>query len=134
MKLVKLFEDYNKINETCEWYADVDWDYVKDNPDADDDCSLWIKDLESKLNDVKSQLESEDALTIEDIEGFDMYQGPYATVDIKGTTYKVWTVGDGGENQLWIEDFPVDNTSEHGLRAGFQGNAFEVAEAINGIV
>ena len=63
-----------------------------------------------------------------------MYQGPYATVDIKGTTYKVWTVGDGGENQLWIEDFPVDNTSEHGLRAGFQGNAFEVAEAINGIV
>jgi len=129
MKHVKLFEEYNMVNETGEWSSGVDWDYVKENPDDDEECASWIRHLEKELLNIKELLNDENDLEIEDIEGFDMYQGPYAYVTIKGDRYKVWTIGEG-EN-LWIENFIVDNTSGDGKRAGFEGSFDEIANEIN---
>ena len=67
-------------------------------------------------------------LKLVDVRGFDKYQGPYAIVDIDGKRYKVWTMEEQG--QLWIEDYPVDNTSGEGTKAGFQGNAFDIIEML----
>lgn len=128
LKHVKTFENF-KINETGEWARDVDWEFVKNNPDADDEFSSWIRELEKLLNEVKQYLDDKSRLEIIDIEGFDKYQGPYAQVEIDGKNYEVWTTDE--PYMLWIEDYPIDNTSEEGLRAGFKGEPIEIAQMLN---
>lgn len=127
-KYVKTFESF-KLNETGEWNRDVDWEFVKNNPDVDNEESNWIRGLELLLNDVVSDLDEASRLEIFDIKGFDKYQGPYAEVEIDGSAYNVWTIDE--PDTLWIENFPVDNTSEEGLRSGFKGTPDEIAKMLN---
>lgn len=132
-KRLQTFESFvMKLNETGEWSKDVDWNYVKDNPDAKDDCSLWIKALEDDLMKIKDMLSTNIKLEINSIRGFDMYQGPYAWITINNgkiqDKFKVWTMED---IELWIEDFPIDNTSDDNNNAGFRGLPIDIADVIN---
>ena len=103
------------LNETGEW-------------SGDEDDQAWIAGLQNELEWVQNMLAPGIPFIVNDIQGFDKYQGPYANVHIDGDDYKIWTTeGD----RLWIENFPIDNTSKKGLRAGFEGDARQLAAAIN---
>jgi hypothetical protein len=103
-----------KLNETGEW-------------SGDEDDIAWMEALKNEVEKISTATQGKVKLI--DIEGFDKYQGPYAIVDIDGKKYNIWTMEDQG--QLWIEDYPVDNTSgEKDMRAGFQGNASEIIQML----
>jgi len=124
MKYLKKY----KLFETGEWSRDVDWDYVKDNPDDDSEEANWIKDMEKRLTLVQNALEGEEIpFDIIDIKGFDMYQGPYATILIDNSDrYTVWFADESG---LWIENFPIDNMSPN-ENPGFKGYEDEIIDVI----
>lgn len=115
-----------KLNETGEWARGLDWLYVKENPDDDSQEANWIRRLADDLEYIIEQIKPI-KMEIEDIQGFDLYQGPYAYINIEGKEFKVWTTG---YNELYIEDFPIDNTSEEGLNPGFQGDKEIVIDVI----
>lgn len=102
------------LNETGEW--------------ADDEEGLaWIESLRNELDLIPGELNLGIKMTIDDVRGFDKYQGPYANITINGDNYKVWTT----ENQkLWIENFPINNSVE-GQNPGFEGFPDQIADAIN---
>jgi hypothetical protein len=135
MKYLKEFNKFNenvttgKINETGEWPSDLDWQYVKDNPDDVDEYTSRIKYMADQMEDLKEILPEGFPFELINVEGFDNYQGAYATVKINDRNYKVWDAGEGID-ELWIEDYKLDNTSEDNKRAGFQGNIHEISEAL----
>lgn len=134
MKYLKMFDNFSEdikntqhINETGEWDRDIDWEYVKNNPDDEDEFASWIRALEQSINNINDLLDDSHKIEIIDIKGFDKYQGPYANVKIMDNYYTIWTM----ENDtLWIEDFVIDNTSEEGLRPGFHGTVDTIASTI----
>ncbi len=85
----------------------------------------WMKSLREHIRQI--QFEVPDFKFVS-IRGFDMYQGPVATVSYKGKNYKVWMQDEG---ILWIEDFPADNTSGPGNNAGFQGTVHDIIDALD---
>ena len=103
----------SNLNETGEW-------------SDDEDDIAWKKSLRNEIEQISD--ETHEKLKLIDVRGFDKYQGPYAIVDIDGKRYKVWTMEEQG--QLWIEGYPVDNTSGEGTKAGFQGNAFDIIKML----
>jgi hypothetical protein len=103
------------LNETGEW-------------SDDDEGIAWKESLRNELDEIS--VETHGKLKIIDIKGFDKYQGPYAIVNIQGKNYKVWTMEEQG--QLWIENYPVDNTSGEGKNAGFQGDATDIIQMLDG--
>ncbi len=117
-KLIKLTENQLKIiientilKETGEWADDeeglAEKQYLRD----------LIKPIEDKI----------DFFELIDIVGFDKYSGPYALVKILDKEYKIWT---STEDLLWIEDFPIDNTSKEGLNPGFLGTPQEIIDKL----
>ena len=98
----------------------MDWQKVKGMTNDEigrDDQASWIAGLEAQL----SMLQNEGVdLEIIDIKGFDMYQGPYAIVEIKGKTgtFKIWTAE---HDELFIENWPDGNTDR-----GFVGTPDEI--------
>jgi len=126
MKHIKNF----KLFEAGEWACDVDWDYVKNNPDDDSEESGYIKAMENLLNEIIDFLDNKNVFKIVDIRGFDLYQGAYGIVKIFGRNYEIW----GMDNyELWIEDFPIDNTSDDHNKPGFKGGTYEIYEMLNDI-
>ena len=119
-----------KLFETGEWSRDVNWQFVKDNPDNDSEEANWIRRFESKLETIINHIVNPDIFKIIDINGRDMYQGPYATVKIFNRIYKMWTTQD---DDLWIENFPIDNTSEEGQVTGFEGTPYGIVRLLNDI-
>jgi len=117
-----------KILETGEWSSDVDLQYVKNHPeDTCEECE-WIKRLKEHIDYIINEVEAEGVkISLRDIRGFDKYQGPYAQVSIEGRTFKFWT---SENNELYIENFIVDNQSEDGNNAGFVGNMYDIANTI----
>lgn len=120
MKNIKLFENFDRVNETGEWNRYMNWEKVK-GMSADeienDEQANWIAALEAQL----SMLQNEGVdLEIIDIKGYDMYQGPFATVEIKGKqgTFNIWTAE---HDELFIEDWPNGNTDR-----GFVGTPEEI--------
>jgi hypothetical protein len=103
-----------KLNETGEW-------------SGDEDDVAWMESLQNTVNTIAT--ETGGKLKLIDVRGFDKYQGPYAIVNIEGKRYKIWTMEDQGV--LWIEDFPYDNTSGEGTKAGFEGTVPEIVNVIN---
>ena len=103
------------INETGEW-----------NGDAED--MQMIRSLKINLEMVRDNLNPGLTMEIGEIKGFDKYQGPYADIKINGEPFTAWLI-DG--DMLWIEDFPIYNTSGEGKRAGFEGFPHDVSIAIN---
>ena len=118
-----------KLYETGEWDREVDWDYTKENPDDDSEEANWIKYLESQIISITEDLINPKILEIIDIRGFDMYQGPYASVKIFDHFYKIWN----WENFLWIENFPIDNTGDKNNLSGYKGTEFIIANLLNEI-
>jgi hypothetical protein len=118
------------LDETGEW-------------SNDEDDVAWKEALKQSLQDVESMLNPGVHFEILDIKGFDKYQGPYAIIGIHNADagalgkepveilnkYKVWTTEHQGE--LWIENFPIDNTSKEGKLPGFQGSVVDIADVIN---
>ena len=119
-----------KLFETGEWSRDVNWQFVKDNPDNRSEEANWIRSFESKLRTIIHHLENPDIFKIIDINGRDMSQGPYATVKIFNRTYKMWTTQD---DDLWIENFPIDNTSEEEKLPGFEETPYGIVRLLNDI-
>jgi len=115
---------YIKKFETGEWSRDVDWDFVKNNPDDDSEEANWIKNMQSKLEEIDSE-----HFEILDIRGFDLYSGPYAIVNILGAKFYVWE-NDG--DSFFIKHFPISNTDE-GENDGFKGYPYEIESMINDI-
>jgi hypothetical protein len=109
----KLFFD-EKLNETGEW------------DESDDEMVSWKEHLYNSLKLISQY--TEDKFSIIDVKGFDKYRGPYGLVKINGKNYKIWTTDD---DLLWIEDYPVDNTSSEGESAGFKGNVDDIINLIN---
>jgi len=117
-----------KIFETGEWSSNVDWEFVKNNPGDDSEEANWIKDMEEKLTTIQNDIKlKEIPFEIVNIKGFDMYQGPYATIKIDNSDeYAVWF----SSYNLWIEDFPIDNCSEKGKNPGFEGDIYDIINVI----
>ena len=92
----------------------------------DDECH-WAKWLHDELNLIVEKIPQH--FSIKDIHMFDKYQGPYAFVLINEKQYRIWTTQKDG---LWIEDYPIDNTSNRGenLNPGFDGTWLEIVEVI----
>ena len=111
-KLDKTFKP--KLNETGEW-------------SGDEDDVAWMEELRNVVTLIAT--ETGGKLKLINIKGFDKYQGPYAIVEIDDKKYNIWTLENYGD--LWIEDFPYDNTSGKGNRAGFQGTIPEIINVIN---
>ena len=112
--LVKGILTENIITETGEW------------DESDEELVGWKESLE---NDVKYiQEKTNGKLQLDSVRGFDKYQGPYANVHINNKHYEVWT---SENNTLWIENFPIDNTSQKGLNPGFQGDVNTIVDLIN---
>jgi len=136
LKHVKLFENFDvdkqsaeemnesKMNETGEWSRDMDLQAVKRMTDDEigrDDNASWIKSLYDTLMEIKSQGVD---LEIDDIKGFDQYQGPYAIVDFKKHgKYKVWTAE---YDELFIENWPDGNNDR-----GFVGTPDEIINKLS---
>lgn len=129
MKYIKKY----KLFETGEWNRRIDWKYTKDNPDDDCEEASWIRGLEETLNEVINELDNTKIFKIIDIRGFDLYQGPYAMVEIFDKKYKVIEVDYPEPPGLFIDDFPVDNCSESGYNSGFMGTTYEISELLNNI-
>lgn len=127
MKYIKNFTLY----EAGEWSSDIDWQYVKDNPDDTSQEAALIRSLEDSLNYIKNELDNPEIFIIKDIRGFDMYQGPYAMVKIFDRTYKVWITD---ADDLWIDDFPIDNCSDEGKKPGYEGMIYDIADMLNDII
>jgi hypothetical protein len=133
MKYLKEFIKFNesvitnKLNETGEWPSNIDWQYVKDNPDVVDEYTSRIKDMADAMEEVKASLPDNFPFELKYVVGFDNYQGAYAIVKINGSSYKVWEME---ENLFWIENYKLDNTSGEGLSAGFQGNTSDITDAL----
>lgn len=127
MKYIKTY----KLYETREWNKDIDWEYVKNNPDAYYSSSFevaLIKDLNDKLDDLISLLHNDDILKIEDIRGEDLDYGAYAIVNILGKTFTVTEIY--SENYLYIEGFPINNMDDN-TNYGYKGSEEEIAELLN---
>jgi len=102
------------INETGEW------------DDYDEELQLWKESLKNDVIEISNKTEGK--LKLFDVRGFDKYQGPYAIVEINNKNYNIWTQEN---DMLWIEDFPIDNTSNVGHRSGFIGSKIDIIEMIN---
>jgi len=129
MKYIKKY----KLFETGEWNSEVDWDYVKDNPDDNcQECDM-IKRMAEYMDEIISQLNNESIFNVEDIRGFDMSQGVYARVKIFNKNYKIWVCDAQYDYpDLFIENFPVDNSDEDQL-AGYVGSTWFIAKLLNDI-
>ncbi len=101
------------LNETGEWIDD-------------EEGIAWKNALKNDIEKIQNGTNGK--LQLIDVKGFDKYQGPYAIVKFGGRQYKIWTV----ENDLlWIEDFPVDNTSREGMNPGFMGSVENIINMLN---
>lgn len=118
------------INETGEWASDVDWDYVKENPDDDSEEAMWIKHMWRHLEMVKEDILDPNDFIIEDIRGFDTYHGPYAKVRIFGEIYEIWNIE---EDTFWIKEFPISNQEEEDEIPGFRGYDWQISGMIRDI-
>ena len=115
-KMLGLREN-SRLNETGEWIGD-------------EDDIAWMDALKSEIQKIES--ETNGKVELLDIRGFDKYQGPYAIVNINGRRYKIWTVGSEYSNDmLWIENYPVDNTSSENMNAGFMGTSDAIVDMLN---
>lgn len=77
----------------------------------DEEC-LTAQFLEQVLNTMSDKLNIGSNFEIKDIRLFDKYQGPYAVVNIFGKSFKIWMLNEHGYDELYIENFPINNMSE----------------------
>jgi hypothetical protein len=120
---------YIKKFETGEWSTDVDWEYVKENPDDDSEEAGMILYLQEKLEDIIELLDDTNIFEILDIRGFDLYTGAYAVVKIFNMKFKIWSVD---YSLLFIEDFPINNSDPENKK-GFVGDYCDIADLLNDI-
>lgn len=125
---MKYIKEY-KLYEAGEWNRNIDWQYVKDNPDDGSEEVSYIKELDRKLQDVIEQLDNKSIFDIIDIRSFDMYSGPYAIVKIFNKRYKIWL--DEVYGGLVIELFPIESNQDTDRIPGFSGYEYEIAEMLN---
>lgn len=112
-------------------FEKVNWEYVKENPECESEECLYIKEMEKHLNDIKKIISNKDIFDIYDIRYFDQYQGSFGVVTIFNKKYKVWLISeDYPEEYLWIESFPIDNTTEDGQFPGYKGGVNNIADLL----
>jgi len=87
-----------------------------------------MRKMENRMRYIENAVNSEGDITFKliDISAFDLYQGQYSTVEINEDKYDIWN----SEHNLWVANFPIDNTSELGLNPGFEGDEDDIIEAI----
>jgi len=124
-----------KIYESGEWSRGIDWEFVKENPENESDEALLIKFMEERLDYIISTIDNKNILEIDNIKGFDIYEGAYAIVYIFGKRYKVWSMAEqsgGVEDTLYIEGFPINNLPENS-NPGYVGSTDEISDLLNDI-
>jgi len=113
---------FGHVNETGEWSRDMDWQKVKGmstDEIQNDDEAIQIAEMEARLNALQNEGAN---FEINDIQGFDKYQGPYATIEYKGDTYRIWFAE---HDELFVEDWPQPNTDR-----GFIGPDEEILKIL----
>lgn len=123
-----------KLFESGEWDSEIDLQYVLDNPNCEEEECEYINAMKDDMTDIKNSLSDSSVLDINDIVGIDLYQGVQALITAFGYDYKVSYIDEYESSVMWIENFPVDNTSEDGLKAGFAGGEDEIVELFNDII
>lgn len=121
---------YIKTYETGEWDKHIDWDYVKNNPDDGSEEYSYIESIQRNLEMIINDLDDKNIMEIFNIIGHDLYIGAYAIVRIFDKKYKIFWTEYGN---LWIENFPIDNTSQNDSRPGFEGDSYDVSDLLNDI-
>lgn len=114
-------------------FEKVNLDYVMDNPDCDSDECEAIRQMYNYLKDIKRIIDNKNIFDINDITYFDQYQGAYGIVSIFNRKYKVWSIEENyPDNYLWIDAFPIDNTSieGNGQLPGFKGGVIDIADLL----
>ena len=92
----------------------------------DNDECIWARGLQDELEKIVAVVPN-GIFKIDDISLFDKYQGPYADTTINGKHYKIWTAS----NKLWIDGYPIDNTSqEDGMLPGYEGYADDIIDIL----
>lgn len=92
---------------------------------GDEEDQGWM----SNLRDAVEQIEAEvPGFKLVDVCPFDKYQGPYAEVTYQGHEYNVWT--DESDDMLWIDGYPLDNTSGPNTTAGLRGTVDFIIEVL----
>jgi hypothetical protein len=128
------YDKYQKINETGEWSKNVDLAYALSHQelDGEDEEVSLILHMNNLLESLKDILKDKKInFEIEDIKGFDKYQGCYANVIIYNDNYIIWfDQKNEADDILWIEDFPINNTSNENTNPGFSGTISDIAEVI----
>ena len=106
----------NLLKETGEW------------DENDSEMQDWLESLRQEVEKIENAFPEK--VKLNSIRGFDKYQGPYAIVKIGDGNHKIWTA----ENYpyLWIEDFPIDNTSDKDNNAGFMGTSENIIDMLKG--
>lgn len=128
---MKYLKKFNKLFETGEWNRNIDLNYVLENPDCDEEECGFIKYMYNKLYSIEKYFSNKNIFELIDIRGIDLYQGSYASVKIFGKNYQIYNAEEA--YMFWIENFPVDNSSQNGFNSGFMGHEGEISELINDI-
>ena len=117
-----------KLFETGEWASDVDWQFVKDNPDDESEEAGSIRQMENILRTIEYEIEIESEIDFEItdiIRGYDLHSGPKGIIKINDDSYNFWN----SENGFWIEDFSINNMEVY-QNPGFEGGVREIVDAI----
>jgi len=122
---------YLKKFETGEWNREIDWQFIKNNPDDDSEESIWIQHLENDLNIIINNLDNPSIFKIINIKGMDLYQGPYAIVKIFGKNYRIWE-SQLYKNELYIENFPITNNNKYS-NPNYSGDNESISQLLNDI-
>lgn len=106
------------LNETGEW-------------EDDEEGIAWKQHLKNTMQKA-IDMSGVKGIEIEFVKGFDKYQGPYGMLKMpNGKRYKFWQSDYPGlEDGIWIENFPINNSSEEGMLPGFMGDVYSVSEAL----
>lgn len=108
--------------------------YIKQFENHDDEEYLTIEHLKKEIKKIISYLGKKEQNIIDIIKFGYRDLGAYALVRIFGKTYKIWEIEDQlyGTN-LWIENFPIDNTSQDYKLPGLEGPPTGIAKLLHEI-
>jgi len=124
MKHIKSY----KIYESSGWNKDINWKFVKENPDDKSDESSLIVALQERIEEVILKLDNDNILKIIDINGDDLDYGAYAIVSIFDEKYEITEVY--SEDKLFIDKFPINNMDENDA-PGYLGYPIDISDLLN---
>jgi hypothetical protein len=123
-----------KEKETREW--EEKWNREAGVIKKSEDKWGWKEELEADVKELEELTQGKVKL-VKMSEKAEEYSGSYADIKINNKPYKIWGVDGNLGPELWIEDYPIDNTSDMqsedggNYQNGLQGDVEYIADIIN---